>query len=174
MADLLDLVAEGIVIAQLVADLAQLFAQEVVALGLGHLLLGAALDAILHLENPDLVLQRLVDLGQPGHRLLGLQDVLRVGQLEREIGRDQVRHAARLVHVLQHQRQLGLHRAPQLRHALHVLLHRAHQCFDFHRGHGRPVVEDVESHLVAGDIGKEPFDARAAQPLHQDFDAAVG
>ena len=173
-ADVVDLVAERILVAQLVADLAQLLAQEVVALGLGHLLLGPALDAVLHLQDANLVLQRLVDLGEPRHRVLGLQDRLRVGQLERQVGGHQVRHAAGLVHVLQDQGQLGLDRAPQLGHALHVLLHGADQALDLHVGGDRAVVEDVEPDLVARDVRDEALDARAAQPLHQDLDPAVG
>jgi hypothetical protein len=133
VANLLDLVAEGIVVAQLVPNLAQLLAQVVVALGLGHLLLGLALDAILHLQNANLVFQGLVDLAQPSHRIFGFENGLRLRQLERQVGGDQVGHAARLVHVLQHQSQLGLHGAPQLGHALDILLNRAHQGLDLHR-----------------------------------------
>ncbi len=139
----LDLVAERIRIAQLVPNLAQLLAQVVVALGLGHFLFGTALNAVLHLQDSDFVLQGLVDFGQALDRIIHLQDGLRVLQLEGQIRSHQVRHAARLVHVLQYQRELGLHGAAQLSHPLHVLLHRAGQRFQLHRGGRRGFLHDI-------------------------------
>ncbi len=155
-------------------DLAQLFAQVVVALGLGHLLFGAALDAVLHLEDSDFVLQGLIHLGQALHRIIHFQDGLRVGQLEREIRRHQIRHAAGLIHVLQHQRQFGLHGAAQLGHPLHVLLHRAGQRFQFHRGCRGRLLHDVQTNPITGVLRDETLDARTAQTLDENLEPTVG
>ena len=100
MANLLDFVAEGIVVAQFMPDLAQLLAQVVVALGLRHFLLRSALNPVLHLEDANLVFQGLVHAAEAGHRILGLEDGLGLGQFQGQVRRHQVGHAARIIHVL--------------------------------------------------------------------------
>ena len=60
-AQLLHLLAVDVAVAQLALDLPELLAQVVVALGLRHLLARAVLDLRLHLQDADLLLQRLVD-----------------------------------------------------------------------------------------------------------------
>jgi hypothetical protein len=59
-------------------------------------------------------------------------------------------------------------------HPLDVLFHRAHQRFQLDRGGRRRFLHDVEANLVAGLLGDEALDARAAQALNENLQPAVG
>ena len=104
-----------VAVAELVLDLPQLLAQVVVALGLRHLLARAVLDLRLHLQDADLLFQRLVDARQPLDRLVELQQLLRLGHLERQVRGDEVGHPPRIVDALHDHRQLGLDRLAEAR-----------------------------------------------------------
>jgi hypothetical protein len=171
---LIDLLAVHVAVAELVLDLPQLLAQVVVALGLGHLLAGAVLDLRLHLQDADLLLQRLVHPLQAQHRLVQLQQLLRLGHLERQVRGHQVGHPPGVLDALDHHRHLGLDRLAQARQLVDVAAHRAEQRLQAHRAHRRAVVRAIDAHPVARALRHEALDLGAAEPLHQHLEAALG
>jgi hypothetical protein len=76
---LFDLVLFVVGVAEFVPDLLELLPEEIFALGLGHLLLGLALDLLLPGDDLDLLEERVVDPPQPITGRGGLQNRLGVG-----------------------------------------------------------------------------------------------
>ena len=166
-AELFHLLAVDVAVPELVLDLPQLLAQVVVALGLRHLLARAVLDLRLHLEDADLFFQRLVDARQALHGLVQLQQLLRLGHLQRQVRRDEVRHAPGVVDALDDHRQLWLDRLAEAGELVDVAAHGAQQRLDPQRARRRPILAAIQPHAVARALGDEALDARAAEALHQ-------
>jgi hypothetical protein len=89
-----------VLVAELLADRAELLAQEVLALRLGHPLAGLGGDLLAQLADGQLVLEQLDELLELGVHLVQLQQLLahRPGQRDRR--GDQVRELARVGQVL--------------------------------------------------------------------------
>ena len=92
----------GVGFPQLCLDGPQLFAQEIFALGLAHLLLGLALDAVLDGHQLQFLGQEVLD---PAQALEGLEDLderLGIGDLEPDVAGDEVGETARVLDILHH------------------------------------------------------------------------
>ena len=96
------------------------------------------------------------------------------GTFSVRLRRDQVGHPPRIVDALHDHRQLGLDRLAQAGQLVDVLAHRAQQRLDAQRARRRLVLGAIEAHAVAGALGDEALDARAAEPLHQHLQPPLG
>ncbi len=101
LAQLLELLLAGFVLAQLGLDGLELLAQEELLLGLIHALLGHVLDLALQRGHLHLFHELLIDLFQALYRILTFQDGLGCGRLHPQIGGYKIRQPARLLHAVQ-------------------------------------------------------------------------
>jgi hypothetical protein len=173
-AELVDVALAVLELAQLLADLLELLAQEVLALRARHLLLGLGLDAVLEGDDLDLFVQGPRDLREPRADLGGLQDELRVGHLQAQIGRHEVGQRAGLVQLEQHREDVGGQRAPRLGQAPQPVAQRADPALDqrIARRHRR-VIQRHQARPDQGVVEGQLLGARAAQPLHEHLPLAV-
>ena len=93
--ELLDLGLLLVALAQLLLDGLELLAQEVLALHLGHLVLGLRLDLAAQLEHFQFLGQDAIELDQLLADRVDLQDFLRLLRLHAGAGGDQVGQLAR-------------------------------------------------------------------------------
>ena len=84
-------------LAELFLNRLHLLVQVVLALALLHLLLDAAADALLDVQDVDLALDDAEDLFQADLDVANLEDALFFGKLQGHVGRDRVGKSARLV-----------------------------------------------------------------------------
>ena len=175
LAVVLDLLGQLFPFAQLRLNRLELLAEEVLALAFVHLPLRGRGDLLLHGEEVDLASEQLIDFLQPLHRIDGLQDLLRLFELEVEVGCRQVRQPRRIVQIRGDDHHFRRNVLPQADGAVEVLFDGAHECFDLQRAVLRHRLFD------AGDLGfeerrglDEVVDARAREALHQDANASVG
>ena len=174
-AQLLHLLAVDVAVAQLALDLAQLLAQVVVALGLRHLLARLVLDLRLHLQDADLLLQRLVDAAEalpsarpapaaPAPRAPSASGSTRPGRPSapdrRRSARPSTARAGSSCPAPTACRCSGAPSAAAPRRSTERGQH--------------AVVGALEAHAVARAVRHEALDARAAQPLHQHLQPALG
>ena len=168
-----DLVAAVLELAELLLDRLHLLVQVVLALGLLHLALDPRADPLLDLEDADLALHEAVQALQALGQRVGLEQLLLVRDLEREMGGHGVRELARIVDLAQRDQDLGRHLLVEL----HVLLelgdHGARQRLELARVGG-----DVGQHLGVRleelRIVDEAVDLGARVALDQHLDRAVG
>jgi hypothetical protein len=93
--------------AELLLDRLQLLVQVILALGLLHLALDPAADALFHLEHADLALHEGKDLLQAIAHLNALQELLLLRDLEGEMGGHRVRQLAGIVDLIDRNQHLG-------------------------------------------------------------------
>ena len=176
----LDLAAQRLEIAlaagaaQLRLDLAQLLAQEVFALRLGHLLLGARLNRRLHLEDLDLFLQERADAAQALERIHLLEQRLANRDLHGHVRRDQVGEAPRILDAGDDHHELGRLQLAALRILGEVVAHRAHERLGLGARRRRELLDALDRDRETGRLLHEAGDARTHQALHQHLDAPVG
>ena len=167
------LVALGVLFAQLALDRLHLLVQVVLALGLLHLPLHAVPDLLLGLHDRDLALHEGVDLFQALGDAEDLQQFLLVGDPDVEVRGDAVGQLAGVLDARQGGQGLGRHLLVQLNVGLELLDHGAAQGLDL--GRRRCVLGHQ------GDLAGEPFglfreadDAGAAATLDEHLHRAVG
>ena len=96
-------------VADLFLDRLHLLVEKILVLGLLHLPLNAAADALLDLEHGDFTLHQTEHLLQPLGDRRGLQDRLPVGNLEGQVRGDRVGELGRVLDLLDDADYLGPH-----------------------------------------------------------------
>ena len=129
----LDLLGELLALAELRLDRLELLAEEVLALALVHLALRGGGDLLLHRQHVDLAREELVDLAEPLDRVEGLEDRLRLLELEVEVRRGEVGEARRVVEVRGDDHHLGRDVLAEADRLVEVLLDRADERLDLER-----------------------------------------
>ena len=173
-AELVDVALPVLELAQLLADLLELLAQEVLALRARHLLLGLGLDAVLEGDDLDLLVQGPRDLREPRADLGGLQDELRIRHLQAQVRRHEIGQRPRLVQLEQHREDVGGQRAPRLGQAPEPVAQRADPALDQRIAwRHRRVLERHQARPDQGVVEGQLLGARAAQPLHEHLPLAV-
>ena len=138
-----DLLAEVVEVAAAVVDLAQLFldglellAQDVLALVAPHLLLDLGVDLLADLQHLVLARQELQHLAQARLEVEGLEDVLLLVDLNVEVRRDEVGELARLGDAVDQRARLLGQLGHQLDDALGDVLEVHHQRVELDVGAG--------------------------------------
>ena len=109
-----DLVATVLGLAKLLLDRLHLLVEIVLALRLLHLALDAVADLLLDLQHADLAFHQAEDALQPlGHRI-ELEQLLLLGDLERQMRGDRVGELGRLLDLVDRDDHLGRHLLVQL------------------------------------------------------------
>mmetsp|Transcript_15238 Transcript_15238/g.28562 ORF Transcript_15238/g.28562 Transcript_15238/m.28562 type:complete len:338 (-) Transcript_15238:699-1712(-) len=172
---LLELLHVGAVftVAEFLLDGLDLFVQVVLALALLHLALDAAADALLHLQDVDLMLEQVEQLlqalghvGQVEHSLLGIQ-------LERQVGGDGVGQTAGVVDATDGRQDLGRDLLVELDVLIELLRHGATQGLDLGSMLGLRRDRRHFGHEMLA--GLRDRDRRGTlQPLDQHLHGAVG
>ena len=114
-------------LAQLLLDRLHLLVEVVLALRLLHLPLDAGADALFHLQDGDLALHEAVEPLQALGQAAGLEQLLLVGDLQRQMRRHGVGELRRIVDLRQRDQDLGRHLLVELHILLELGHHRAHQ-----------------------------------------------
>ncbi len=91
LAELLEITAAIVELAELFLDRLELLAQHVLALVAAHLLLYLGVDPLADLQHLELARQELEDLARAGLEIERLEHVLLLADLELEVARDQIR-----------------------------------------------------------------------------------
>ena len=168
-----DLLAAVVGLAQLLLDRLQLLVQIVLALGLLHLALDPAADLLFDLQHADLAFHEGIDPLQPLANVQNAQQLLLVGDLQRDVRGDRVGQLARLVDLV----GLDQHLRRDLLVQLHILL----ELGDHRAAQGLQLV--VVGHVLVDQLGarlEEFFAVGVAQrpgalaAFHQHLDGAVG
>ena len=168
----LELVA-AFLVAELLLDRLHLFVEVVLALGLLHLPLDAGTDALFHLQHGDLALHQAEHLLEPLGDDRRLQDVLLVGDLDRQMRSDGVGELGVILDLLDHADDLGRHLLVQLHIVFEFVDHRTRH------GLGLDTLADVVGQhggvglIVVAAIGVLD-DGRARSAFDQHLDGAVG
>ena len=132
---LLDLVFElgelvlAVLVAELLLDRLHLLVEVVLALRLLHLPLDARADALLDLQHRDFALHQAEHLLQPLGDRRRLQDLLLVGNLDREMRRDRVGELGVVLDLLDDADDFGRHLLVELHIVLELVDDRARQRF---------------------------------------------
>ena len=165
-------VARVVGLAKLALDRLHLLIQIVLALGLLHLALDPAAYLLLDLQHADLALHQGVDALQPLDHIGGLQELLTVDDLDREVRGDAVGQLARVGDLRQRGQGLGLHLLVQFDVILELIDHGARQ--------GLGLVFRPAGFRHVGDLGLIEFglfgvaqDGGAPQALDQHLDGAI-
>ena len=130
---LLDLVLElgelvlAVLVAQLLLDRLHLLVEVVLALGLLHLALDARADALLDLQHGDFTLHQGEHLLEPFGDRRRLQDLLLLGNLDREMRRDRVGELGVVLDLLDDADDLGRDLLVELHIVLELVDDRARQ-----------------------------------------------
>ena len=167
------LVAAVLAFAELLLDRLQLLVQIVLALRLLHLALDAVADALFDLEDADLAFHVAEDLLQPlGHRHR-FEQLLLLGDLQRQMRGDRVGELAGIVDLVDRDQHLGRDLLVELDVLLELRDHGARQRLGLLLLAGilRDRLGDRLEELIV--LGK-PDDARALAALDQHLDRAVG
>ncbi len=170
--ELAQLVLALLELAQLLLDRLHLLVQVVLALGLLHLALDPRADALLDLEDRDLALHEAVEPLQPLAQRADLQELLLVGDLEGQMGRDGVGELARLLDLAERDQHLGRHLLVELHVLLELLHDRAGERLDLARI-GDRLAQHLGLDLEEARIVDEGLDAGARGALDQHLDRAV-
>ncbi len=120
-----------VAVAQLLLDRLQLLVQIVLALGLLHLALDAAADALLHLQHADLAFHEGEDALEAMDDALGLQQLLLLGDLQAEMGGDRVGELALVLDLVDRDQHLRRDLLVELDVLLELGDHRAGERLDF-------------------------------------------
>jgi hypothetical protein len=160
-------------IAQLLLDRLDLLVEVVLALALLHLLLDAAADALLHLQDVELGLHQREQMLQPPLHVEHLQHFLLLLELERQVRGDGVGQPPRLVDAGERGEDLGRDLLVELHVLVELRDHRAaHRlqlgAFGGFRTHARRFGNVVR--LQIGDVD----DACALRALDQHLHGAIG
>ena len=113
-----DLVATVLGLAKLLLDRLHLLVEIVLALRLLHLTLHAVADLLLDLQHADLAFHQAEDALEPLADRVELEQLLLLGDLERQVGGDRVGELGRLLDLVDRDDDLGRHLLVQL----HVVL----------------------------------------------------
>ena len=171
--ELAGFVAAVLGLAQLLLDRLELLVQVVLALGLLHLPLDPAADALLHLQDADLRLHVGVDPLQPLADPGDLEQFLLVGDLQRQMGGDGIGELARVVDLVDRDQHLRRDLLVQLDVLLELPDHRPGQRLQL-ADLALLVVEGsgfrLEERLALG----EALDPRPLPALDQHLHGAVG
>ncbi len=122
---------------QLLPDGLELFAQEVIFLGLVHAFAGRTLNAGLHRGHFHFTLKLGVDQGQAFQRIFRFQNALGIRDFHAHVGGDKIRQAARIVHALQYGQHVRRGQAAQGEHFFALLTRGAQQRLQGGVGLGR-------------------------------------
>src|SRR6185436_17327616 len=106
LAEVVEVAAALVDLAQLLLDGLELLAEDVLALVAAHLLLDLAVDLLADLEHLVLAREELQHLAQAGLEVEGLEDVLLLVDLDVEVRRDEVGELARLRDAVDERRRL--------------------------------------------------------------------
>jgi hypothetical protein len=160
-------------VAEFLLDRLDLLVEVVLALALLHLALDAATDALFHLQDVDFVLEQLQQLFQALGDVEQVEDGLLGFELERQVRRDRVGQATRIVDARDGRQDLGRDLLVQLDVLVELLRDGAAQRLDFRRrfglrrdGHG---LGDEVLSVVADFLGRRALDA-----FDQHLHGAVG
>ena len=167
------LVAAVLAFAELLLNRLQLLVEVVLALGLLHLALDAVADALLDLKDADLAFHVAEHLFQPFGHGLGFEQLLLLGDLQRQVRGDRVGELARIVDLVDRHQHLRRNLLVELDVLLELRDHGAGQRLDFLMR--RPGVSSMtfgiglKESLVLG----KALDARALAAFDQHLDRAV-
>ncbi len=170
----LDLLVDVVGVAELLLDLLELLAQQVLALRLVELPLDLRADLALHLQERDLVLEVLVDGPQALLDVDRFERLLGLLRFEVEVGGDEVREAGAVLERGGDEHDLRRDRLPELDRLLEVAADGPHERLELEvPGRRRGLLE-------AGDLGaqvrlllQEVLDPGAGEALDEDPDAVV-
>ncbi len=170
----LDLAVDLVGVAELLLNLFHLLAQQVLALGLVHLPLDLGGDLLLHLEERDLVLQELAREAHPLLEVAGLEDLLGLLGLHREVGGHEVREPAAVLEGRGNEHDLRGDLLAELDDLFEVATQRAHERLGLEVAlrHGR-LLEARDSGLEEGRLLHEVLDACTCQALDEDAHPGV-
>ena len=171
--ELLDLGLLLVRLAQLLLDGLELLAQEILALHLGHLILGLRLDLLAELQDFQFLRQQRIEPDQLLFDLVDLQDFLGLGGFHADARRHQIGQLARARRVDRGGLQLLGHVRHQAHQPAEELLRGAHQRLLLQRRrfivrHHRDVGPQI------GVLLEDAVDPNALQALHDQADGAVG
>ena len=108
-AQLLDLRVAVVSLAELLLNLAHLLTQKDLALRAVHLVARGRLELCLHGGYGQLATQKRLDPPQPAHRIEDLECLLRLVDAQPQIGRNEIRQAARIFDIRGDRQQLRRH-----------------------------------------------------------------
>ena len=173
LAQLLDLGALRVALAELVLDRLHLLAQEELALSLLHLGLDLRLDPCPELEDLELAVQDARDVAEPLLDAHVLEQLLLLIGLQSQCRRDEVAERARVVDVRGGELELLGQVRDERDDAREQRLHVARQCLDLGR-----LLEDVRHLDEAADEIRLDLDGLLepdpAETLHEDAQRSVG
>ena len=170
----LDVLGDVLPFAELGLNRFELLAQKVLALRLVHLPLRGRRDLLLHRQKIDLSREEIVDALEAFDRIHRLQDLLRFFELEIEIRRREVSEPCRIVEIGGDDHDLGADVLAEADGAIEVLLDGANERLGLEALFLRRRLFDARDFRLEERRGlDEVVDARAAESLHQDADAAV-
>ena len=158
--------------AQLLLDDAHLLLQVVLLLPAIHLLADAVADAAVDIQDLDLPLQDRGQLLQPRVQLEGFEHVLLVGHADVQVGGDDVRQPAGLLHASHREVDLRRHLLVQLDVAIEERDHATHQSLQLGGGCALFLQAGRLDAQVRIDLD-ESLDDRPRGALNQDLDGAV-
>ena len=174
-AQILDLLRVAVLVAEFALERLDLLAQEVFTLAARHLLLGVGLDLGLDRGHLQFLVQQVSHQAQALDRVDGLEDLLRFGDLQAQVGAHQVGQPARLLDVVDDHHQVRGEQAAQAHDLLGLLAHGAHQRLGLDRDlAGLGLLDEVDLHPVERLLLLEGAHPRLGDGLHQHLQAAVG
>ena len=156
----------AVAFAELGLDRLQLLPQHVLALGVGHLLLGARFDAALELEDLNLARQRHGDRVELDLEVVLLEQLLLVLRLHVEQAGQQVGDAQRVVHARDERLDVGREPGRERQRAIDQLLQVAHARIDGDGPLGR-LLERFEQRLHDAALHLQKLGARARHTLDE-------
>ena len=176
---LLDLVLElgelvlAVLVAQLLLDRLHLLVEVVLALGLLHLALDARADALLDLQHGDFALHQGEHLLEPLGNRGRLQDLLLLGNLDREMRGDRVGELGVVLDLLDDADHLGRHLLVELHIVLELVDDGARERFRLDLLAGVVGENDRIGLVIFGAVGVA-LDLGARGALDQHLHGAVG
>ena len=175
LAQVFDLLGVAVLVAEFALERLDLLAQEILALAARHLLLGVGLDLGLDRGHFQFLVQQVGHQAQPLGGVDGLKDLLRLGDLQAQVGAHQVGQPARLLDIVDDHHQIRGEQTTQTHDFFSLLAHGAHQRLGFDGDlTGLGLVDEVDLHPVERLLLLERAHPRLGDGLHQHLQAAVG
>src|ERR1700722_1675250 len=168
-----EFVAAVLALAQLLLDLLELLVEVVLPLRLFHLALDARADALLDLENAYFTFHVAEDLFQALGHALGLEQLLLLGNLQHQVGRQRIGELRGVLDLVYGNQNLGRDLLVELDVVLELGHRRARQRLELLNLAGL-VGNCLGIGLKEGLVLGEAHDARAAAAFDQRLDRAVG